>query len=207
MHIIDIHKGFDSGEFVPTYNGFSPHYIGEFYGSSDVLGGEKKFKHCSGMFAGIVDFDFWYAEELNKLSESDTIELNNILDRNYNLNDYIKIRVPEIADTFNVKTCNVFRLGNRKILDLMLLIDQIKEESQVVEFCVEKNLKALDLIENCKLNDLVNDRLKQMAWKKYQKEQDAIEVVPSDINYDDLAAELWSIELGIAIPGDIDGKV
>lgn len=113
----------DSGEFIYTWNGFTPHYAGCFYGSTSVLGGEEKFKHCYGFFSGIGDVEWWVKEELDKLSTEDQAELLAIIIRNKTFDDLKKKIAKDLAALLDVQPYQVYRVPNK---ELFAFIESVK---------------------------------------------------------------------------------
>jgi hypothetical protein len=112
----------DTGEYLYEWNNYSPHYAGCMYGSSNCLGGEEKFYQCYDFFSGIGDVSWWIKEELDKLTKEEQDELLYILKRNKSFDDYIHKIIPELAKLLNVKTYQIYRIGNKKIYDFLNLI-------------------------------------------------------------------------------------
>lgn len=113
---------FKSGEYISEWNGYTPDYAGCFYGNSNCLGGEEKFRHCYDFFSGVGDVEWWIKAELDKLTDVEQSELLSILKRNKETNDFItKDLVKNICREVGIDendTCIIYRLGNKKIMEL-----------------------------------------------------------------------------------------
>ena len=141
-------KDLEAGKTIYEWNGFSPFYAGCFYGDSICLGGEKKFSQCYDFFSGIGDVEWWIVDELEKLSEKDKKELLHILKRNKRIYDYIKkqhSKIKEMSSELQLEGPHIIhRLGNRKILSLLLsknikeTYERVKDNSvDVIETLIE----------------------------------------------------------------------
>ena len=73
---------FENGEYIATWNGYSPYDIGCFTASDIVLGGEERYAKCHGWFSGIGDVVWWDKTELDKLPSQHQDNLLKILKRN-----------------------------------------------------------------------------------------------------------------------------
>lgn len=113
----------EEGKTIYEWNGFSPFYVGCFYGNSVCLGGEEKFRGCYDFFSGIGDVEWWIVSELEKLTEIDKKELLRILKRNKRVHYYISthnLKIKEMASELQLEGPHIiYRLGNRKILSLL----------------------------------------------------------------------------------------
>ena len=129
-------KDFEEGKTIRKWNGYSPFYAGCFLGNVVCLGEENKFSHCYDFFSGIGDVYWWIVSELDKLSEKDKRELLHILKRNKRVNDFIEkqyIKIKDMALELQLEgTHIIYRLGNRKILSL-LLSKNLKETYEFIK--------------------------------------------------------------------------
>jgi len=116
----------DSGEYIRSWNGFYPFYVGCYYGYKLCLGGEEKFSHCYGSFHGIGDDEWWIKEELDKLTEEEQEELLFILKRNKEFHEYKDKIVPGLAELLNVEKYQIHRVPNK---DIKNFIDMIHANS------------------------------------------------------------------------------
>jgi hypothetical protein len=107
---------FESGEYLREWRGFSPFWMGCFYGDSVVLGGEEEFSHCYDFFSGIGDVEWWITEEIEKLTEEQKERMYSILVRNKSVDDMLSDRgdiTDIICDTLDIGFEYVYRLGNK----------------------------------------------------------------------------------------------
>jgi hypothetical protein len=111
-----------NGEFISKWNGYTPHYAGCFYGSSIVLGGEDKYKHCYDFLSGICDVDWWIKAELDKLTPEEQEELLYFIKRNEAFDNYKNTIVPLLVKTLNVEPYQIYRIPNKILYDLLKMI-------------------------------------------------------------------------------------
>lgn len=116
-------KKFKTGEYISEWNGYAPFYVGCFYGGGVILGGEEKFKHCYGFFAGIGDVEWWVKEELDKLSQQEQSELLEILKRNKKFYEYKNSISRELSKVFGVDSYQIYRLSSLEFKQIKDLID------------------------------------------------------------------------------------
>jgi hypothetical protein len=113
---------FENGEYISTWNGYSPFYIGCFSAGDIVLGGEEQYARCHGWFSGIGDVVWWDKTELDKLSPEHQDNLLKILKRNKQFDDYKKKIYPELAKVLNVEKHQVACVKNKDLYDFLMLI-------------------------------------------------------------------------------------
>lgn len=113
---------FENGEYIDTWNGYSPYDIGCFTASDIVLGGEERYAKCHGWFSGIGDVVWWDKTELDKLSPQHQDNLLKLLKRNKQFDDYRKKLVPDLAKLLNVPPSQVYRIGNKDLYDFLMLV-------------------------------------------------------------------------------------
>jgi hypothetical protein len=113
---------FESGEYISTWNGYSPYYIGCFSAGGIVLGGEEQYSKCHGWFSGIGDAVWWVKEELDNLSPQHQDNLLKILKRNKQFDDYRKKIYPQLAKVLNVENYQVARLSNKDLYNFLMLV-------------------------------------------------------------------------------------
>ena len=113
---------FESGEYISTWNGYSPFYIGCFSAGDIVLGGEEQYARCHGWFSGIGDVVWWDKTELDKLPPEHQDNLLKILKRNKQFDDYRKKIYPELAKVLNVENYQVACVKNKDLYDFLMLI-------------------------------------------------------------------------------------
>ena len=113
---------FASGEYISTWNGYSPFYIGCFTGSEIVLGGEEQYSRCHDWYSGIGDVVWWIKEELDNLSPQHQDNLLKILKRNKQFDDYRTKITDDLAKVLNVETYQVYRVKNKDLYDFLMLV-------------------------------------------------------------------------------------
>jgi hypothetical protein len=159
-------KKFESGEYLREWRGFSPFWLGCFYGDSVMLGGEEEFSHCYDFFSGIGDVEWWIAEEIEKLSEEQKDRMYSIIERNKSVNDMLDDNRDifyELADTLNIGSEYIYRLGNRlrkKLLESGNKIEKYKEF-----------LKNKDVLSSLSFNDETYKQLVDIKILSPKKEQ------------------------------------
>jgi len=107
---------FESGEYLREWRGFSPFWMGCFYGDGVVLGGEREFSHCYDFFSGIGDVEWWITEEIEKLTEEQKERMYSILVRNKSVNTMLEEKrnfLYELADTLGIGSEYIARVGNK----------------------------------------------------------------------------------------------
>lgn len=116
----------DSGEYILTWRGFNPFYLGCSYGDRVILGGEEEFNHCYGFYFGIGDVEWWIKEELEKLTNDKKNKLYYILKRNKEVNDFFNKDVcEELKEEIGlIENHHIYRLGNKKMVELYLSNDR-----------------------------------------------------------------------------------
>ncbi len=120
----------DNGEYLREWRGFSPFWIGCFYGDSIMLGGEEEFKNCYDFFSGIGDVEWWIASEIEKLTEEQKDRMYSLMVRNREVRDWIDSKrssIKEMCDTMGIGTEYVYRLGNKLIKQVLESEDFISE--------------------------------------------------------------------------------
>ena len=119
----------DSGEYLSEWRGFSPYWMGCFYGQSVVLGGEEEFSHCYDFFSGIGDVDWWIAAEIEKLTDEQKDRMYSLMVRNKEVRTWIDGKsddIREMCDVMGIGTEYVYRLGSK-------LIKQVLESPSPIE--------------------------------------------------------------------------
>lgn len=107
---------FKTGEYLHEWRGFSPFWLGCFYGDGVVLGGEKEFSHCYDFFSGIGDVDWWIAAEIDKLTEEQKERMYSLLVRNKSVDDMLSDNgyfFSDMAKKLEIGTEYFYRLGNK----------------------------------------------------------------------------------------------
>ena len=107
---------FETCEYLREWRGFSPFWMGCFYGDSVVLGGEEEFSHCYDFFSGIGDVEWWIAEEIEKLTEEQRDRMYSIMERNKSVNDMLDNNRDifyELANGLGIGSEYIYRLGNK----------------------------------------------------------------------------------------------
>lgn len=163
--IRDYQLKLQSGEYIYTWNGFSPFYAGCFYGDSICLGGEEKYRQCYGFFSGIGDVEWWVVEELEKLTQEEKDELLHILKRNKEFDEYKNSIVPELAGALRVEKYQVYRIPNKTLYEFVNVVRSLSNDA-----IAEKNKKQ-----------------QEERQKKYAKEQDDLSDFLKMINSDDFS--------------------
>lgn len=142
----DFVKKLESGEYISTWKGFSPYWLGTTFGNTNIqLGGEEKFKQCTGWFSGIGDVEWWIVEELNKLSREESDELINILYRNRSVKEMLLTYevIEFIADALSVEKCVIYRIPDKYKLRLIRFssIEELKERYDEIQSYMEESKK------------------------------------------------------------------
>lgn len=125
----------DSGEYLREWRGFSPYWIGCFYGESIMLGGEDEFSHCYDFFSGIGDVEWWIAAEIEKLTEEQKDRMYSLMVRNKEVGDWIDSRrdsIRELCDIMGIGTEYVYRLGNKLIKQVLESPGPIEEYKKLL---------------------------------------------------------------------------
>lgn len=110
----DVKRKFDSGEWLDKWRGLDSIWVDMSWFSMPALTLTKYIK-CVGTVCGIGQIDWWYAKELEKLSEEDKNELESLCIRNKNIiNDSYKTKSKElIKNKFKIITlCGSTRFVN-----------------------------------------------------------------------------------------------
>ena len=180
---------FESGEYIHTYEKFTPFYIGNFYGSDITLGGEKEFIHCCGFFSGIGDAEWWNKKELDKLTEEQHVRLKQILRRNKLLDNFFDTHIQTMTYIFQVENCLIHRLPNKEKFTLCFIYTKLKEYKLLFDYIIDNKIEALDLLPD---NKQFLQRLNAYHEKKnYDKQLDYFKIdYLEEINYDELFEEL-----------------
>jgi len=124
----------DSGEYLSEWKGFSPYWMGCFYGDSVVLGGEEEFSYCYEFFtishrSEISDVEWWIAAEIEKLTDEQKERMYSLMVRNKEVNKWINGKrddIIEMCDVMGIGAEYVYRLGNK-------LIKQVLESPSPIE--------------------------------------------------------------------------
>lgn len=107
---------FKTGEYLHEWRGFSPFWLGCFYGDSVLLGGEKEFSHCYDFFSGVGDVDWWIAAEIDKLTEEQKERMYSLLVRNKSVDDMLSNKrdfFTDMANKLDIGSEYFYRLGNK----------------------------------------------------------------------------------------------
>lgn len=172
---------FESGEYVSRYNGYSPFYIGNFYGYNVTLGGEKEFRHCAGAFSGIADVEWWDNEHLSVLTDEQKIRLTDILHRNKCIDEYIKSHFCKLEYFFGEQTTTeLHRQSNLSKLYVLWFSETIHKIDELVDYCIDNNIKELNVSgmfnELCKKIDDKKIKIKlekdEEEFRKLDREED-----------------------------------
>ena len=115
---------FETGEYISTWNGYSPFYIGCFSAGGIVLGGEEQYSNCHGWFSRICDVTWWDKTEIDKLSPDHRDNLLKILKRNKQFDDYRKKIYPDLAKVLNVEPHQVANLTNKDLYDFLMKVHE-----------------------------------------------------------------------------------
>ena len=182
---------FQSGEYIHEYEGYTPFYIGNFYGSNFRLGDEEEFELCAEFFSGIGDVEWWIKKELDSLSEEQHVRLKNILRRNKLLDNYFYSNVEVMASMFRVGKFMVHRLSNREKLNLYYLFDKLTDKTNLINFIIDNKIEAIIPSSFIELNISIS---KHKIKKFYDNQISYTELHKDDylgeINYDELFEEL-----------------
>jgi len=136
---------FASGKYIREYDGYSPHYLGIFYGDGLKLGGEDQFMHCADYFSGIGDVEWWDKDELDALTDDQQVLLYNILVRNKKIDDYIKENFSLLRNCFNgVENYKIHRLPNKYKIFVIYLIERLNGSNNLISYCYENDIKELN---------------------------------------------------------------
>jgi len=77
----DIKRHFDNGEWLDKWRGLESIWVDmSWFNRSDLT--IKKYFHCVGTFCGIGQIDWWYAYQLDELSDEEKDELESLCIRN-----------------------------------------------------------------------------------------------------------------------------
>jgi hypothetical protein len=145
---------FESGEYLREWRGFSPFWMGCFYGDSVMLGGEEEFSHCYDFFSGIGDVDWWIADEIEKLTEEQKERMYLIMERNKSVNDMLDSRLDVISllcDTFDIGSEYIYRLGNK------LRKEVVESDTPIEKY--KEFLKNKDILHRISFDDATYKRL------------------------------------------------
>lgn len=93
-------KGLRTGEFIREWKGFTPFFLGCFYGNDYKLGGEDEFSHCYDFFSGVCDVDWWIVAEIDKLTKEQQNRMLFLMRRNKWVYDLVHVK--EIIDHFTL---------------------------------------------------------------------------------------------------------
>jgi hypothetical protein len=163
----------DSGEYLREWRGFSPYWIGCFYGDSIMLGGEDEFSHCYDFFSGIGDVEWWIAAEIEKLTEEQKDRMYSLMVRNREVGDWIDSRrssIREMCDIMGIGTEYVYRLGNK-------LIKQVLESHSPIEE-YKKLLTDKKIMQRVTLGQSGKDQLEKAGViKKWSGSEDYMKAV------------------------------
>ena len=136
----------EQGRCISEWRGFSPFWLGCFYGDSVINGGEEKYSHCYDFFSGIWDVDWWIVAEINKLSPEEQEEMYQLMVRNKEIGDRITFEVvKELSNILQVDTHHIYRLGNRrtiKLVDALPCSDDVIK-SLYKQFVIEVGLNRI----------------------------------------------------------------
>lgn len=130
----------ENGEYLSEWRGFSPYWIGCFYGGSVVLGGEEEFKHCYDFFSGIGDVEWWIAAEIEKLTDEQKERMYSLMVRNKEVRTWINGKSDDIrkmCDIMGIGTEYVYRLGNKLIKQVLESPSPIEEYKKLL---IDKNI-------------------------------------------------------------------
>lgn len=133
------------------FHGYTPHYLGCFYGDKLKLGGEEEFSHCYDFDAGVCDVEYWITDELNNLSEANENLLLSLLERNKSFDDMLKNDgwqiVEQFANLVGKETHDIWRLGNKNIYDAL----QLLTNEERIEFILSKI--QIPIVKHCSIID------------------------------------------------------
>jgi len=116
-----------SGEYIHTWNGFSPYYAGCYYGHSLRLGGEDNYKHCYDFFMGVGYVEWWIVDELEKLTREEKDLLLYMLERNKKFDEFKKSITKELAKVLGVEPYQIYRTRNRDLYDFINVVQGSSE--------------------------------------------------------------------------------
>lgn len=107
---------FKTGEYLRKWRGFSPFWLGCFYGGDVVLGGEKEFSHCYDFFSGVGDVEWWITAEIDKLTEEQKERMHSLMVRNKSVDNMLSDKryfFSDMAKKLEIDTEYFYRLGNK----------------------------------------------------------------------------------------------
>jgi hypothetical protein len=159
-------KKFESGEYLREWRGFSPFWLGCFYGDSVMLGGEEEFSHCYDFFSGIGDVEWWITEEIEKLTEEQKDRMYSIMTRNKSVDvmlDNNRDIFYELAHKLNIGSEYIYRLGNKLRKEL------IESDNPIEKY--KEFLKNKDVLNRLSLDDETYKQLVGINILSPKKEQ------------------------------------
>lgn len=173
---------FKSGEYIDEYNGYTPYYIGCFYGAKVCLGGEDEFMSCTGFFSGIADIEWWDTKELKKLTSEQIIKLNSILKRNKLIDEYIESNMDVFYSIFGKDyRSNIHRKSNIDKIRFLWLFESVKGENKFIKYCVDNKISNLDLSEEFN-HQLKNETLTWLKIKSLEETNKLMNFVNESTN-------------------------
>lgn len=119
VHPKVIVEKFSKGIFVDYWRNLSPDFICCKY-KFDLGIGEDRFKKCVGQSGGPISFDWWDMEELNRMSEIELVELENICHYKIYIDKVLNEKniYERIASLFLCNIIHVKNFGTKRILEL-----------------------------------------------------------------------------------------
>ncbi len=110
---------FSKGIFVDYWRNLDPDYICCKY-KYDLGIGEERYKKCVGQSGGPISIDWWDMEEMNRLSDEELVELENICHYKIYIDKVLNEKnvYERIASLFLCNTNHVKNFGTKRILEL-----------------------------------------------------------------------------------------
>jgi hypothetical protein len=163
---------FKTGEYLHEWRGFSPFWLGCYYGDGVVLGGEKEFSHCYDFFSGIGDVDWWITAEIDKLTEEQKERMYSLLVRNKSVDDMLSDKIDffsDMANKLDIGTEYFYRLGNKLRKELVesdnpielykkFLIDEAILNKLSFDTKTRNNLIKNDIIDEVLINETKSNK-------------------------------------------------
>jgi hypothetical protein len=170
----DFEYKFKSGEYIHEFNGYSPFYLG-CMGSGTNLGSEEPFLDLHGFNCGIGDVVWWDKTKLDNLRQEDINMLLMLLYRNKKLAEYIDEKCDKFSKSLGIDSFLIYRLGNKKILDLINTINELRGDCSLAAYIVDNNIKFYNISEsiNESVESYKHDIKRQQEYASWKEKEDS----------------------------------
>lgn len=132
-YVDSVKEKMKTGEYMATWNGYTPYYAGCLDGDNVALrGGEEQYKHCYGFYSEIGEpqLEWWIKEELDKLSSFEEEELVYFLAENESFDEYKKRITNPLAKVLNVEPYQIRNLPNKTLRNFIRLVREQSEDME-----------------------------------------------------------------------------